>query len=128
MANGFLPSFTPTDVSRFFWDRTALGGTVKLYRTVKGFDINNNGFSDWLYGDWSEEKYNQYLALNSVYPIHLYMDYLLDRRSTGEYLNRYGLDYTDIHDPRKLASTRSGTAIGSYALNMVSKNVGKLYR
>lgn len=86
------------------------------------------GMDEWLYGDWNESKYKTYLALDSIYPVHLWMDYLLDKRTTDEYLNRYGLDYTDIHDPRKLSTTGSARALSSYALNYVSRNLDKLYR
>lgn len=94
----------------------------------RGADFENNAVSDWLYSDWSEEKYKQYLALRSVAPVRMYFDYLLDYRGANEYLNRYGMDWSDIHDPRKLALNQSGTALGGYALNFVSRNVSKLYR
>lgn len=86
---------------------------------------------DWLYGEWSEDKYNTYLVMDSIKPLHYWMDYLLSKREAGEYLDRYGMDYSDIHDPRKLSTTRSASAAGSYVtgrLNFFSKNIGKLYR
>lgn len=90
-----------------------------------------NYFTDpegWLYSSWSEEKYNQYLLMDSFYPLHLWMDYLLDKRGTSEYLDRYGMDYSDIHDPRKLSSTDSSRNLLTYGQRMVSKNINKLYR
>lgn len=82
----------------------------------------------WLYEDnWSKEKLNEYQLLNSAPIISDYMDYLLDSRATDEYLSRYQMDYSDIHDPRKLSSTSSGTRLMGSTLQFVSKNVGRLY-
>lgn len=90
---------------------------------------NDNALSRWLYADdWTKEKYDTYLALDSIYPVHLYMDYLLDKRRTGEYLYRYGMDYSDIHDPRNVPLSGSARALGSYGISMVSRNVSRLYR
>lgn len=90
--------------------------------------LTNNPISEWLYGEWNEKKYKEYLAWNSIYPARLLFDYILDSRAADEYLNRYGMDYSDIHDPRKMPNASSGTALAGYALNFVSKNVEKLYR
>lgn len=94
----------------------------------RGATLENNSFSEWLYGEWDETKYKQYLALNAVPGISHYMDYLLGYRSANEYLNRYGMDWSDIHDPRKLDLSNSGTALARFGLNFVSRNVSKLYR
>lgn len=83
---------------------------------------------DWLYEDnWSKEKYDEYLTLNTVPIVSDYMDYLLDARRSDEYLRRYGMDYTDIHDPSKLPTSRSATTVNRSALNFVSKNISRLY-
>lgn len=87
-----------------------------------------NQFSEWLYGPWDKEKYERYQMLNLIPGVSHYMDYLLDVRADNEYLHRYGMDYSNIHDPRKLRQTGSGTALGGYAIHSVSKNVGRLYR
>lgn len=83
---------------------------------------------EWLYGEWSKEKYETYKFLNIIPGISHYMDYLLDIRGDEEYLRRNGMDYTDIHDPRKLNQTSSSTAFYGHYFNFVSKNVGSLYR
>lgn len=84
---------------------------------------------DWLYEDnWSKEKLDEYHLLNSFPIVNDYMDYLLDSRSTDEYLSRYQMDYSDIHDPRKLRSTSSGTRLVRSGINFVSSNVKRLYR
>lgn len=83
---------------------------------------------EWLYGPWTKEKYETYKFLNIIPGISHYMDYLLDIRSDEEYLRRYGMDYTDIHDPRKLSQTGSSAVVGGYAYRFVSKNIGSLYR
>lgn len=82
---------------------------------------------NWLYGSWDEQKYHVYMGLRNVPYFNDYMDYLLDSRADKEYLNRHGLDYTDIHDPRKLHATMSGGRAVGGALNFVSRNVVRLY-
>lgn len=100
---------------------------LHLYGSSKGYTVDDNPFSEWLYGDWSEDKLKKFTALNSIPGVRNYMDYLLDRRSDQEYLSRYGMDYSDIHDPRKLRQTSSGArALGS-AFEFVSDNVKTLY-
>lgn len=84
-------------------------------------------FSEWLYGDYNEEKLIQFELLHNLPVVGDYMDYLLDRRADEEYMHRYGLDYTDIHDPRKLRQTSSGARFIGSGLNFVSDNVKKLY-
>lgn len=85
---------------------------------------------DWLYGEYDEEKLKQFQIAYSVPGVRNYMDYLLDSRADQEYLRRYGMDYSDIHDPRKLRQTRSGAAVvstGYRAISSVSSNVARLY-
>lgn len=84
-------------------------------------------FSEWLYGPWSEEKYNEYLKLNMISPIHDYMEYLFDKRDAEHYLDRYYMTYSDIKDPRKLHITNSATRLGGSILRSVSRNIDKLY-
>lgn len=81
--------------------------------------------SRWLYEPWTKEKYETYKVLNSIPGVHQYLDYLLDIRADNEYLERYGMDYSDIHDPRKLSQT--GSSSGLYSQVMYSKNIHKLY-
>lgn len=84
--------------------------------------------SKWLYGDWNEEKLRQFQIAYSVPGVRDYLDYLLDRRADEEYLGRYGMDYSDIHDPRKLRTSGSlPRSLGS-SYRMVSRNVEKLYK
>lgn len=79
--------------------------------------------SDWLYGEYDEEKLRQFQIAYAIPGVRNYLDYLLDRRADQEYLSRYGMDYTDIHDPRKLRQTRSGSSV----ISSVSSNVSRLY-
>lgn len=97
---------------------------------TSGFSIlNDNAFSEWLYEDnWSETKLRQYELLDAVPIIHQYMDYLLSRRSDQEYLDRYGMDYSDIHDPRKLRQSSAASTLISSGVNFVSDNISRLYR
>lgn len=92
----------------------------------------NHGFRDsvmdWLYGDYDEEKLNSFTALYSIPGVHEYFDYLLDLRGNQEYLNRYGMDYSDVHDPRKLSQTGSGSRVLNRSFSYVSRSVEDLYR
>lgn len=97
------------------------------YTYLKGYNIDSNPFSDWLYGEYDEKKLRQFELLHNIPVVSNYMDYLLDRRADEEYLNRYGMDYSDVHDPRKLHSVNSGSRAIGAALNFVSSNVSKLY-
>lgn len=83
-------------------------------------------FSQWLYDveHWSDEDWNKFYTLYSFPGTRNYIDYLYDKRADEEYLNRYGMSRSDVHDPRKLRSTRS--MVGS--INFVSDNVRRLYR
>lgn len=97
--------------------------------SFKPVDINDNGISRWLYEDnWDERKYNKFLAYYSIPLVSNYMDYLLDRRAAQEYLNRYGMSYSDIHDPRKLISTKGSVSFTRATYSFVSDNIDKLYR
>lgn len=91
----------------------------------KMVDPLDNGLSRWLYGTdkWTETDYNRFLTLYSIPGMRQYIDYLYDSRAAKEYMARYGMDYSDIHDPRKLKSTASGVRMISW----VSENIAKLY-
>lgn len=97
----------------FLWDRNS----KKL----------DQQFTDWLYSNWSEQKYEDYKILDMVPGVHQYMDYLLDKRADSEYLSRYGMDFTDIHDPRKLSQTSSANSLYGFGYRMISKNIDSLY-
>lgn len=92
------------------------------------WSTNDNPLTDWLYGDWDETKYQQFLALHLVPVLSDYLDLMLDYRADQEYLNRYGLSYADIHDPRKLRTSGSFGRFVSSGMNFVSSNVKDLYR
>lgn len=105
------------------------GGGLQFYNEVlKGSTLENNVVSDWLYGEWNEEKLRTFEKLYAIRPVKIYFDYLLDRRADREYLDRYGLDYTSVHDPRKLRQVGSASTMYGYGMNFVSDNVRKLYR
>lgn len=92
-----------------------------------GSDLTHNGFSEWLYGEWSEEKLRRYELLHVIPGVSQYMDYLLAVRRDNEYLSRYGMDYSDIHDPSKLHQASAGSRFYGSLLN-VSENIAMLYR
>lgn len=84
----------------------------------------DEAFTDWLYSGYDKQKLDTFTGLYAIPGIHQYMDYKLDIRKDNEYLARYGMDYSDVHDPRKLSQVNSGAR----ALEWVSHNVTRLYR
>lgn len=95
--------------------------------TRTAFHYGDKRFTEWLYGEYDEQKLTQFELLYHT-PFGAYMDYKLDLRSDEEYLRRYGMSYEDVHDPRKLRQVSSGSRLYGTALNYVSKNVDKLYK
>lgn len=91
------------------------------------FAYGEKKFTEWLYGDYNQEKLTQFELLYHVPIVKQFMDYKLDVRADEEYMNRYQLGYEDIHDPRKLKQTSSGSALIGSSLNFVSDNVKRLY-
>lgn len=91
-------------------------------------NLEENFFSEWLYGEWDEEKLKQFAILYHIPGIRDYIDYLLDIRSDQEYMDRYGLTPGDVHDPRKLRSTDSFGRFVTHSLEWVSDNVRFLYK
>lgn len=100
---------------------------VDVWYGVAGKQLEDK-FADWLYGDYDENKLRTFELLHNIPVIRNYMDYLLDRRADQEYLDRYGMDYSDVHDPRKLRQVSSGSQFIGASLNFVSSNVSKLYK
>lgn len=78
--------------------------------------------------NWSKGKLQTYEAMSNVPVLGQYMNYLLDVRADEEYLRRYKMDYSDIHDPRKLRQTSSGSRLFGESIEYVSKSVSRLYR
>lgn len=113
-----------------FLDPSDLYGTYNRVQGVGRFLERNAPklFDTWLYGSYDKQKYDAFTALYAVPYLHDYIDWRLDVRSAEEYMNRYGMDYSDIHDPRKLQSTGSQTRVIQNGYNFVSKNVSRLYR
>lgn len=129
----FSPKITSWDDMNFFEKMLDLpsqwlNNSSKKNKDPENWSIDDNPVTDWLYGDWNEEKYKQYIALSIVPVVRDYMDAMLDLRADQEYLSRYGLSYTDLHDPRKLRTTGSFGRFVSSGVNFVSHNVEKLYR
>lgn len=91
--------------------------------------FEDNAFATWLYtAEWNDENLSKFYALYAVEPTKTYIDYLLDRRADQEYLNRYGITSSDIHDPRKLRTTSSASRLYGYAIESVSDNFKRLYK
>lgn len=107
-------SLLPTYVSRHFYDV---------------FPVLKPGY--W-YGDYDEEKYNQYRffhdGLGNKLTLGLtgmMIDADINRTRNEKYLERYGLGYSDIVNPGNLYGYTSPLVGG---LNFVSDNYRRLYR
>lgn len=98
------------------------------YGWFQSFQNIDQWFSNWLYGPYDEQKYKTAVFLYGVPFVGDYMDYLLDVRAGKEYLERHGMDYSDIHDFRKLSGSDSGARLSGSVLNYVSRNLTRLYR
>lgn len=89
----------------------------------------HNVYADWLYeDDWTKEKLGMYELATHIPLLNSYTEWLLDVREDEEYLRRFGMDYSDVHDPRKLHQTSSGSRAIGGAINFVSAMVTRLYR
>lgn len=95
-----------------------------------GIDLKRNGFQDWLYSaeDWDTDDYYKFYMLYSLPVFSSYIDTLYDKRAQEEYFKRYGMDYSDVHDPRKLMFSNSARNLVSGSMNFVSRNLTRLYR
>lgn len=82
----------------------------------------------FLYGEMSKEKYDAISFLYGLPGFHEFIDWRMDARATQEYMNRYGLQWSDVHDFRKLSSFGSQSRLVGSAYRMVSKNVEDLYK
>lgn len=106
--------------------KTTLARTMAIQ---KHFIENGKKYFDgWITGPYNEQKYNEFAFLHSLPFVGDYMDYVLDKRKTEEYFKRYGMDYDDIHDPRKVPDFASTSRIYGDAIEFVSDNVKRLYR
>lgn len=93
------------------------------------WDLYSNPYQEWLYEDnWDRKKYRTFSLLDALPVVRDYNSMLLAYRQGEEYLNRYGLDYSDIHNPRNLHGSNESSAFLRSSLNYVSKNIGKLYQ
>lgn len=85
-------------------------------------------YRDWLYDDnYTKDKFGKVAVLSNLPVIGDYTNYLLDMRKADEYLNRFGMDWSDIHDPRKLTAFGSTGGGIRRSLNFVSGNIKRLY-
>lgn len=87
--------------------------------------------NQFLNSEWSYEKQK---AFNDLYnfsvfgwsPFRDQFDSILDSRNDQLYLDRYGLDWSDVKDPRKLSQSKRSASVN--AINFVSSNIKRLYR
>lgn len=79
---------------------------------------------NWLMGSgWNERKQEVFDNLYNLPGFHNTFDRLLDTRDREYYLRRYGMDYSNVRDPRKIAVS----GVISSSINFVSDNVKRLY-
>lgn len=118
---------------RINWDDlkpylTGVFGTLTNWDKIRS-DVYqlDKSFTEWLYGPVDQQKLSQLEFLYNT-PLKSYMDYKMDLRKDAEYLARYGLTLSDVHDFRKLHQFGSGSSVYGSALNFVSDNIKRLYR
>lgn len=97
-------------------------------RRVKEHALNHSPFDDFLYDIKSKEQYDAISFLYAMPFFHQIIDWRMDTRATQEYMNRYGLDWSDLHDFRKLKNFGSQSSLVGSAYQMISKNIEDLYR
>lgn len=85
-----------------------------------------NWYDDW-YGGYDEKKYRSYQFFHALPFFSDYIDTNIATHKTEKYLDRYGLDFSDIRDPSSLYDSGNGSRT-LHQLNYVSSNLHKLYR
>lgn len=80
------------------------------------------------YGNYDEKKYKEFNFWYSVPFIRPLMDYDIDKARSDSYMQRFGLNYSDILDPRKMLDHQSTSNLYGSGMNFVSSNWRKLYR
>lgn len=94
--------------------------------------IDDNGISRWLYegldGNWTKEDQERFERMYSIKGYKEYLDYLLDKEQRERIFNLYGIQYSDIRDPRNVKGAASTSRMYTAAYNFVSDNVKRLYR
>lgn len=112
-----------------------IGGEFEFLYKVPGavYDYLNRQWNNsvtWLYGEdsdgWTEKDQHDFEVMRTNPVMRWLMDSELDKRASREYMSRYNLDWSDVHDPRKVTATNSQAVFNS--LNFVSSNVTRLYR
>lgn len=92
--------------------------------------FEDNFISQWLYEDnWTKGKYAIYLGSQGVPLVGTYFNWLLGMRQSQEYLDQNQLDWSDIHNPRKLPGGNEGNSASLFrgGINFISDNVKRLY-
>lgn len=104
----------------------------KNYKPDPIQDPDKNGWAEWLYsaaeGQWTQEDQDRFDMYYAMEPFKSYFDWVLDKQIREKVFNLYGIDYSDIHDPRNvIGAGNSGRALHN-SLNFVSDNVRRLYK
>lgn len=87
---------------------------------------------DWLNGQWSEDDQKAFDFLYDFNvlgyaPFRSNFDDILNEKSWNSYSKRYGLDYSDIMDPRTFHNHFNQSSMASRTFAFVSSNVKRLY-
>lgn len=103
----FIPANAP------FWDVTDFLFGVRWY-------------DNW-YGNYDEKKYKSYQFFSSFPFVDAEVENSIANGKTKSYLERYGMDYSDIVDPSSLYNA-GNTSRTIHQLNWVGNNISRLYR
>lgn len=84
---------------------------------------------DWLYNtEWNERKVNQYLLAKNFFLTSWAIDYAEGKKQMLEYMDRYGMDYSDIHHISKMPGISQMSSGYGRVTNWIGRNIGRLYR
>lgn len=110
----------PRDAANRFAD-TAIQTAKDLYGTFTDDKYWYGGYDD-------PTKESRFAFWYSVPGVQNMIDYRLDNVKWDLYSNRYGLDDSDVLDPRNKPTSSSQQRVVRYGLNFVSDNIRRLYR
>lgn len=95
----------------------------------EGRSFKDNSYSAWLTnGEWDESKYTEYLV-NTVLPgMREYTQFLVDFYDDKSYMDRQGIDWSNVRHPWKFKSSNSASSGMRYGYHFVSDNIKRLYK
>lgn len=91
------------------------------------YDWLRRRYEDWLLDDMSEAKYNYLVMMDGVPFVGGYHRSVFATRDMDLYLDRHGLDYSDILNPYNVPTLSANSSVVRQGVNFVSKNIDLLY-